>query len=1173
MSPRLRLFAALVRLTVVLSLSLSFIPAVLAASEPSFGGAQTVLAPHSDDEVPPADPPPTEDVTPEPTEDATPPVDEGTPTPPPGEEPTPGPVDEPTPTPVSEIVLGAPPVPVQLAEITLEPAAKGEFPECNWNCTANDVVGSNLRLSKSQTEDISLEPCTPGEPATAWIWITLASTQNSSRYQVTVVGDLYINGVYHSSIEHCALDSIGNKETINTALTSFQWTCGSRVELRNMLVAWTAGSATTCPHSTDCRDYQPSKCYMEEVAPIAAPLVADFDSDDVCLSDGTVSFTDQTTGGEMPYTYAWDFGDGGSSTSQNPSHTYTAAGSFDVTLTVTDAQDPPVQDSQTYTVHVWASPVASFTASPMSGAAPLAVTFTDTSTAGAPNGGAITGWSWDFGDGGTSTAQNPSHTFTAVGTYTVKLTVTDANGCMHYTTHDIDATAEPGFTVNKKVLAPHDSDPAEPGDTIYYEIEVENTGNVDLDIAEVDDSLIDSLTGPTGDSDSDGLLSVGETWVYSGSYDVTDDDVCDDIDNTATVTAEFGDWTDDQSDSVTVETDYTAAIGIAKEADVETIGVGGMINYTITVTNEGDVALANVEVTDTKITPSAPSGDTDSDGLLDVDETWVYTGSYSVVENDICAPVLNTASVEAEDPCGNTVDDTSDEVSVDVTYDFDIEIEKTTTTVIGEPGDTITYTITVTNTGDVALSGIVVEDDLTGLYWEVPTIPSGGNASKDTTYTVTEDDLCGDIVNTATATVDDPCGGEGITVDDTVTVETLFSPELTVTKATDFQGPAEVGDEIDYTIEVANTGDVTVTDLEVTDTLLSNLAYVSGDANMDEVLDLDETWVYSGSYEVTEDDICGDIVNTATATGMAACESPVTGDSNQVTVTTTSTPELTVTKATDFEGAATVGDVVEYTIEVENTGDVSVYDLTVVDAMLADLAYVSGDSDSDDVLDVGEVWVFGGTYEVTEEDVCWASLVNQAEASGFTLCEDPVTGTSNEVTTEVTYEAELTVDKTTTLSGKAKAGDTVSYTIEVTNSGNVMLSDVVVTDLMLGIVADTSIGDLAPGESGSISGSYVVKSDDKGKSLTNTAVATATDPCGEEVSSEDSVTIEVSKPSVKKPTPVPPTPVPTPTIPVLPPLPPVIPPTGAAEATSLAWPLIVGLGTSALLVIRLRRRR
>jgi len=348
---------------------------------------------------------------------------------------------------------------------------------------------------------------------------------------------------------------------------------------------------------------------------------------------------------------------------------------------------------------------------------------------------------------------------------------------------------------------------------------------------------------------------------------------------------------------------------------------------------------------------------------------------------------------------------------------------------------------------------------------------------------------------------------------------------------------------------------------------------VSGDANMDEVLDLDETWVYSGSYEVTEDDICGDIVNTATATGISPCEDPVSDDSNQVTVTTTSTPELTVTKATDFEGAATVGDVVEYTIEVENTGDVSVYDLTVVDAMLADLAYVSGDSDSDDVLDVGEVWVFGGTYEVTEEDVCWASLVNQAEASGFTLCEDPVTGTSNEVTTEVTYEAELTVDKTTTLSGKAKAGDTVSYTIEVTNSGNVMLSDVVVTDLMLGIVADTSIGDLAPGESGSISGSYVVKSDDKGKSLTNTAVATATDPCGEEVSSEDSVTIEVSKPSVKKPTPVPPTPVPTPTIPVLPPLPPVIPPTGAAEATSLAWPLIVGLGTSALLVIRLRRRR
>jgi PKD repeat protein len=79
------------------------------------------------------------------------------------------------------------------------------------------------------------------------------------------------------------------------------------------------------------------------------------------------------------------------------------------------------------TLHTFAGALtALFSASPTSGIAPLTVNFTDLSTAGP--GGAITAWAWDFGDGGTSTSQNPSHTFTAAGTYTVSLTVTSPDG-------------------------------------------------------------------------------------------------------------------------------------------------------------------------------------------------------------------------------------------------------------------------------------------------------------------------------------------------------------------------------------------------------------------------------------------------------------------------------------------------------------------------------------------------------------------------------------------------------------------------------------------------------------------------------------------------------------------------------------------------------------------------
>ncbi len=137
----------------------------------------------------------------------------------------------------------------------------------------------------------------------------------------------------------------------------------------------------------------------------------------------TVTFTDAST--NAPTSWAWTFGDGGTSTAQNPSHTYTAAGTYTVTLTATNAYG---SDSETKTGYITVTapptnpPVAAFSGTPTSGNIPLTVVFTDAST------NAPTSWAWDFGDGGTSTAQNPSHIYTVAGTYTVTLTATNAYG-------------------------------------------------------------------------------------------------------------------------------------------------------------------------------------------------------------------------------------------------------------------------------------------------------------------------------------------------------------------------------------------------------------------------------------------------------------------------------------------------------------------------------------------------------------------------------------------------------------------------------------------------------------------------------------------------------------------------------------------------------------------------
>ena len=133
-----------------------------------------------------------------------------------------------------------------------------------------------------------------------------------------------------------------------------------------------------------------------------------------------VTFTGTSTG--TITNQSWTFGDGGTSTSSSPSHTYTNAGSFSVSLTVLGPLGSSTTNRTNLIIATNAPPVASFTASPTNGAVSLNVTFTDTSS------GIITNHSWTFGDGGTSTASSPSHSYATTGTFSVVLSVSGPFG-------------------------------------------------------------------------------------------------------------------------------------------------------------------------------------------------------------------------------------------------------------------------------------------------------------------------------------------------------------------------------------------------------------------------------------------------------------------------------------------------------------------------------------------------------------------------------------------------------------------------------------------------------------------------------------------------------------------------------------------------------------------------
>jgi PKD repeat protein len=130
----------------------------------------------------------------------------------------------------------------------------------------------------------------------------------------------------------------------------------------------------------------------------------------------TVTFTDTTT--NSPTSWNWNFGDGGTSILRNPTYIYTGSGSYNVTLTTNNALGITTLQRNNYIVIP--PPTVAFTATPTTGTAPLTVQFTDDSKE-------VETWNWNFGDGGTSSSENPVHTYNTPDTYTVTLTANNTN--------------------------------------------------------------------------------------------------------------------------------------------------------------------------------------------------------------------------------------------------------------------------------------------------------------------------------------------------------------------------------------------------------------------------------------------------------------------------------------------------------------------------------------------------------------------------------------------------------------------------------------------------------------------------------------------------------------------------------------------------------------------------
>src|SRR5207245_44470 len=168
-----------------------------------------------------------------------------------------------------------------------------------------------------------------------------------------------------------------------------------------------------------------------------------------------VTFTSTTTGGTSPYTTTWNFGDGSTGTGASVTHAYLSAGNFTVTLTVKDSGSPQQTATSQKPVKITGSLAASFVFNPSSPEVGLQITFTGSASGGT----APYGFSWAFGDGGSSSANPAAHSYSSTGSFTVTLTVRDANGATAASSQTVPVASAPSVSFNYNPTTPEAGSP------------------------------------------------------------------------------------------------------------------------------------------------------------------------------------------------------------------------------------------------------------------------------------------------------------------------------------------------------------------------------------------------------------------------------------------------------------------------------------------------------------------------------------------------------------------------------------------------------------------------------------------------------------------------------------------------------------------------------------------
>jgi uncharacterized repeat protein (TIGR01451 family) len=205
-------------------------------------------------------------------------------------------------------------------------------------------------------------------------------------------------------------------------------------------------------------------------------------------------------------------------------------------------------------------------------------------------------------------------------------------------------------------------------------------------------------------------------------------------------------------------------------------------------------------------------------------------------------------------------------------------------------------------------------------------------------------------------------------------------------------------------------------------------------------------------------------------------------DTATLHITVAGNPSWTITKTsvTNPNNYNEVGDILTYVIELENTGNVNISAITVSDPQATTgPTYVSGDTGNDNILSPGEIWIYGATYTVQQVDIDAGSFTNVATASGTTPPGTTLADVSDDEVVNAIQNAAIQLVKTSTTvpNRYSYLGDVLTYNLAVTNTGNVTLTNVVVSD-PVAVVSGSPIASLAPNQTVNLTATYVIQQAD-----------------------------------------------------------------------------------------------